>query len=281
VDENDEFTKTSIDLGEDLLQKFRESEPPPTAPTAEETQTNLYREDVLRNAWILEQEGFVEKAKKLLLDWYVQHPEDDRSYQQLKALQSRELDLLIRAEFTRRQQDSERFTPAEEIIGKLETQFRFQLSPDSGLEDAKVYSEFCESLWEKARTCSTCEKLILAESIYQMDLLELVQDLVNDVLKDRENLKPIWEASALALKGQCLLRLGKPNETVDCLEPWLLRRDLPDHIRMEFSYWIGRAKEAMRNDTEGLSWYLAVSSIEPEYRDLQDRITRLRKRLDT
>lgn len=87
---------------------------------------------------------------------------------------------------------------------------------------------------------------------------------------------PEMALDAMTLIANCYMDKGLPEEAASWFEKALQTPNLPAEAELGLRYELGRAWEAAGNVTAALGHYAEVLAVNPAYRDVVERITRLR-----
>lgn len=87
---------------------------------------------------------------------------------------------------------------------------------------------------------------------------------------------PDLALDGMTLIANCYMDKGLPEEAASWLEKALHTPNLPAEAELGLRYELGRAWEQAGNVAAALAYYAEVLAVNPAYRDVVDRITRLR-----
>jgi tetratricopeptide (TPR) repeat protein len=90
---------------------------------------------------------------------------------------------------------------------------------------------------------------------------------------------PEHEVTANGLLAYALILAGRPFEATLCIEPVLGDSEVPREEKVDFLYLMGRAQERLGKPELARQWYERAREIEPSYRDAEERIRALARKV--
>jgi tetratricopeptide (TPR) repeat protein len=279
--------ETQIDLGDDLLEKTAvipgiqsrsgdspEGSPGPslgtkTASVADQSSID----DLLHSARILEAEGMVDDAKKILHQILIAEPGNSAAIAHLERIQDLEIRSLFRdgENITRRPLKSSQALPhpleegnfdPEEIMKKLDRDLGLGVFPDYSplslgndltLFQSEDQIEAFELKVEKALAGATVQDWIdMGIGFLEIDFYQIALALFSGACRkiDFENPtdQPIAATSLLALT---LIQMGRPFDAISKLQPLLINIEIQPAQKLEVFYLMGRTYEILKKNGFG------------------------------
>lgn len=276
------FTQTSIDLGDDLLEK-----------TAVTSHDNLSRnettapeplpiespEDGLASAKILMGEGLLEDAKRVLHRVLVLDASNARAKRMLADVHDKELQqifsdspkrkgILDDLRLNRRTWIDER--PSEQILNELDRDLGLGLLDE--LESGKQASEWAGALDRDLSDIDSKSRIDVAIAFLEMGLFETASRVLSVVMA---------EPGSIGFTASCLYATAKIAEkdgfsATLALEPVVSDPEIATVDKIEVFYLLGRAAELSSNRTLAAQWYGEVMRVDTDYRDVVERLNRFR-----
>jgi tetratricopeptide (TPR) repeat protein len=272
--------QTQVDLAEDLLEKTRVTDT--HSASQKKTSEEQPLEISLETAKILYSEGFLEEAKKNLWALLRKNPEDVAARKLLDKIQTHELEKILQFEERGarlgRQRRSESFS-SEEVLQRLDADL------DLGLGGSELPSKESQirlslgSHQKKIDNLSAQERLDLTVAFMEAGFHQNALQQIDAVLK-KERACPVSDEKTLLSAGYLKVHLyllqKMPFDAIAFLESFIRELEC-DHVKkIDLFYMTGRAYEMMKKRVSAAQWYTEVEVIDPKYRDVQERLNRLK-----
>jgi tetratricopeptide (TPR) repeat protein len=260
--------KTTVDLGDDLLEK--------TAVVQADPRTI---EASAENARILLNEGFPDEAKKILRQLLLKNRNDVQSQKLLEEIHNSELkQLFVSSESNTRKsftQGGGRFAFDESILNVDSDQILRALDEEFDLDFGDRNPEIFTKLDLELAGSSPRDQLDLAISFLEMELYTHANQLLRALIK-QGNHSEVSAGVAVSLLAQGYLMNHQPYEAISVLQPFINDADTSIEDKVDFLYLMARSNEALDKKSEALGWYLHVEESRPGYRDTPERIRQLK-----
>lgn len=269
------WTKSEIDLGEDLLEK-----------TAPGTRSRILKKssfdipEAIRSAQILIGEGLLDEAKKLLREVLRIEPENQLALSEQKKIQKTELDEILQLD-----PSSPRFEEiqSEEIVEKLKNDFDLEFSendfsPEQDLYGSAGVDGFFKKIKERLKDGSNRDFLDLGISFFQMGLLELSMRLFQEVKRKSLSGSEINQNEFLEsvyLLSVSLFQRKQYYQVLQELEFIVSDPVLSSEKKIPYFYLMARANESLKKYSRSIADYLEIIQIDPQYRDVEERLKKL------
>lgn len=278
---------TNVDLGDDLLEKSAKI-PGHTRVSGSsgfsvaDSSASYGVSELIRNAVILQQEGFLEEAKKVLRSILLCDPENREAKKLLTEIHDIEIKQLLgsidsqpeRKSFVHpKTDDSILRVDSSEVVSALDQEFDLSLnlaSPGemSFFSDPELLEVLRRDLEDQLGE-SAQDRIDLAVGFIEMGIYSLSLKLLHPLMNSEEQ---HFRLSAICLMGWCYLALQEPYQTVSLLQPSLHDSDVEAVRKVELFYLMGRSYQQIGDLTAAMSWYLQAQGIDPQYRDTEQRI---------
>lgn len=279
----DTTDSTRVDLGTDLLETTAGG-------------TDLLREqsfilkdikdipDALKSAKILQDEGLLEEAKKILRKILFKDPRCIPAKKRLQEIHEIEVKQIFSDLDHSSKRSREPSIDANQVIQQLDhdlavrgTSSRSILTPDSLtfslFGDAQNIDAFAFRLDRELEDASTKTRMDLGIAFLEMGLYDLAIRQFRivsqaEAVSDDASMR----ASALSLLAYSMILAGKSFDAIMILEPAIADHDVGPEIKVEFYYLMGRAEESLGHRENAVRWYQEVIRIDRIYRDASDRL---------
>ena len=265
---------TRVDLGDDLLEKTS-------------TLTPLVREgarapELIGNARILLNEGMPEEAKKLLRRVLVLDSKNVEARERLDEIHELELKQIFgtetHGERRRSGRDASAESSASTALRSLDRDFNLGFFGPDGTEFSPAEAIFDSDsemeklgikLDEEYRDFSAMQRIdigiaYLEMGFYRIALLQFEAASHDDMLY----------LAGVALQAHTLILMGKAFEATLLLSALVRDSGTLEEKKLEPYYLLGRAHEVLQNPGDAKLWYEKAQSIDPHYRDVEDRLKR-------
>lgn len=274
------ITKTSIDLGDDLLQTRTINRIVPKEQLAPPEPTAENPDELIVNAKILFSEALLEEAKKQLRKALILKPGFVDAEKLLKEIQDLEVKQILQSDGKRKRSrlknkpdasldeeiDHDRvISTLEEKVGKDDEEIRFFGSKDS-------LHEFIEGITRETKNATAREKMDLGVAFLEMKLYQAAIRLFDMAAKDDE-----LADSAFTLKAQAMIESSAFFDALMVLDPLVGDPFREAAEKLEWIYLSARAHEGLKKRKKAAEWYRAVTQIDPQYRDAYERLLRCEK----
>jgi len=264
-------TKTRIDLGEDLLEETRLN----VLPEAQKTP------ELLENARILLNEGFLEEAKKVLRKILLREPSNISAQKKLSDIHDTELRQIFGSDQTQVRYAPGKTAPAptvssDEVMKKLDRDFSLgifdlngeELSPAEAIFDSeRDMIKFADRLDRNHAGSSARDRLDLGVGFLEMGFYTLAQRQFQAASQAEELRVP-----ALILEAYCEIASSQAFAASLKLEALARESELILDEKLEIFYLLGRAYEKLEKKHEALAWFQQTSALNPKYRDVHERL---------
>lgn len=290
MSKKDDDQATRVDLGEDLIASARVT--PQAKPVLAKASVDPWS-DQMESAKILASEGLLEEAKRVLRKILIANPGYAAARKKLEELQDAELKQLIseseqpRHRFQVRPFDEEDSSLSSKDPREVEMQMDqdlelglYAFSPETGETPEDLWfgsieslREFLQQIERDRPDASAQDDLDLGIGFLEMGLPVVAGYFFSRAAQDDQK-----EVSAKALLANALIQAGRPLEAANELDSLLRNPEIEIDHKVELSYWMGRAQEALKRKKSALSWYDAVLRLDPVYRDCADRKASLEKK---
>ena len=240
--------------------------------------------DVYRSAQILLQEGLHESAKKLVHYLLIRDPQFLLAQELLEQIQEHELKNLLssgKSQGPQRHRVSNHDVSIQDIVDSI------------SLKKWVLEEDFC--IWEDPHLSQlstevidvVCQKnrpsIEFAISFFQMECYELALyvlkkiesqlDLMVFVEKEKDEMRQlIW-----ILSIQAWVFLEKEQQALAMIQKSLYEDHTSIIFRRELLYWLGRVFELQKKPKHAMQVYESLLIQDPEYRDIQYRLTKIKK----
>jgi tetratricopeptide (TPR) repeat protein len=269
----DRSTNSEIDLGDDLLSKTA------TIPGEECTEvevplqlnTPAEVEDNLQSAKILMNEGLIEEAKKIFRKIILVDSHNVIARQKLEEIHERELQQIFSDDYmvrSRRKMGSD--LPSintEELMRQLDQDLKLGVFDESG-----VTEEYINNLEQELAGSPARDRMDLGIAFTEMGLYGVAIRQFKAACRD-----PALTLASTGLLAYVQILDGKAFEAVLTIEAVLGDSELKPEEKIDFIYLMGRANECLCKPKTALQWYQKVQEIDPDYRDVEERVSVLRK----
>ncbi len=286
-------TRSRIDLGDDLLAEptgemsARDGDVDATLrePRARPKQSISER---FESARIFSNEGIHEEAKHLLHEILIEAPDHLPSRKLLEEIHEVELKQIFgdgTQQWRRSSNDATlmreldpRRIDTDEIVGRLDRDLKLglQSARPSLIAEKSQVDELVSSIeasLAKDGGESEQDRVDIAIGFLEMGVFEVATRLLRPLVHSDSIDRRVSAAALLALS---LISSGQAFEATLVLQPLLQEPELARAQRAELLYLMGRASESMEKPGEALGWYLQANNDVPRYRDVTDRIQRLK-----
>jgi tetratricopeptide (TPR) repeat protein len=264
---------TRVDLGDDLIG----SRVIPGESSASKDQLSDHsNEDQFENAKILANEGFIEDAKKLLRKILISDPKHGPAREHLKQILDREMsDLLADRDpalkrpqlFERKGKNSRATqTTGEDVLRELEEDF--------GLEE-RGQEVPAATVKADVNGASESDRIDLGIAFIEMGLYDQAIAHLNsalELIERKDTLDLLQKISAAALLARAYLLGQRPYDAIHLLHAIARDGDIAPQDKVEFFYLMGMAYEQAGDRKAALPWYQKVRDLDPQYRDIQERL---------
>lgn len=276
------FTHTSIDLGDDLLDKTAitshddaaTQEALPSEPLPIESP-----EDGLASAKILMNEGLLEEAKRVLHRVLVIEPSNARAKRMLADVHDRELQQIF-SDTPKRKGilDDLRLNRRTWIDQRSSDQILKELDRDLGLglleslDSGDQAPEWAHSLDRDLADLDPRSRIDVAIAFLEMGLNESASRILSIAMT---------EPGPMGFVASCLYATAKIAakdgfSAALALEPVVSDPEISSSDKIEVFYLLGRAAELTANRSLAMQWYGEVIRVDTDYRDAAERLNRLR-----
>ncbi len=278
-----EKTGTSIDLGEDLLEKTRTKESSSIDESVDDDD-NAYAakspisvgestDDLIQSAQILLREGLAEEAKRILHQVLRKDPANVTARNLLGQIHEQELKQIFYDEPVRRQKKSVLDGDHEKVLQELDRDLKLGIlnleDQPSLFKDSAGIDSFAEKIEESYINASPRDRMDLGIAFLEMGVFELAVRQFRAAQRSSSD-----TLAATALLAYALILNGKAFEASLTLEAVLGDISLELNQKIEFFYLMGRANESLNRIKLATEWYQDVLNIDPTYRDTEERIRR-------
>lgn len=272
---SDDVKGTQVDLGEDLLTLSSESQKPNAGSAYVSAGESI--EERLHSARILAGESLFEEAKKVLHGILIEDSENMAARKALDEIHEGELKQIFREDqpAPRRKSPDDLWShDSEAIIHRLDQELELGVLNEFPLfADAKAMEDFASNLERELVGAKNQDRVDLGVGFLEMGLYGLACRQFRTVAVSEGASSP-----AAALLAYSLVLDGKPFEAILVLQPAIQDVELPESGKVELLYLMGRAYEKMQSHERAIAWYRKAAEMEPLYRDLGDRLTKLSAR---
>ncbi len=298
---------TYVDLGEDLIGHTNISIPssstiPPDRRAIGDIEINsgadgqlVEDRDVptlMENAKILFNEGLLDDAKKLLRKILILDPQNISAKKQLAEIQDRELSEMLRegekGSTSGGRDPLESDLDSEEILKKLDFDLGLGVFTENQPEALVNQLSLFQNIEEMDAFYSTLERDLIDSSardwidlgiaFLEIDLYYIAIKLFTGACKslkvDSEDFAEM-AVSATSLLALTLYLGGRPYEAISKIQSMLIDIDIPREHKTELFYLLGRIYDSLKKPDLAKKLYLATKEIDPNYRDLQERLKRV------
>jgi len=282
---NDSEQASRIDLGDDLLEATRVDSRPQA-----ESDRELELSDQLQSAKILIAEGLLDEAKKVLRKILITDHKQAIARQLLEEIHEKELKHLL-GDSTRRRflhskdQKEEAFSEAltEQVIRQLDHDLRLGIFNSDGtcnFLDPQTTRDYADRIEREFPSLTAQNRLDLGIAFFEMGLYEIAARQFKAASQGffQESHKVL---EATALLAQTLISAGKSYEAVQLLQTFLGDIFIAPESKIEFIYLIGLAYEVMNELELAGYWYEQTAQVDPDYRDIEIRLDRIRRILSS
>ncbi|MEK6706106.1 MAG: tetratricopeptide repeat protein [Candidatus Poribacteria bacterium] len=274
-------TNTSIDLGDDLIEK--------TAFVSKQTgrSTDLLQsgellskeqiESFLQSARILINEGLSEEAKKIFHRILMVDEGNVSARRGLDEIHELELKQIFGGDNDGEKKLSYGLISESEvndIIKKLDDDFKLGLfSEFSLLGGAQGLKALADKLSEGSSSLSVQDCVDIGIAYCEMELYGIAARQFAAACDKTD--EPV---SVTALLAYALIMGDKPFEAVTVIQPLLNDSEIEEKSKIELYYLLGRAYERMGKFDIADEWYRQVIRLDPHYRDMELKELRLQQR---
>ncbi len=257
---------TRVDLGDDLLQT-KSVNRPLAEPGVEE---------LLVNSKIQITEGFFDDAKVTLRLVLRMDPANITARERLEEIQNIEIRRLLgkeeipRSSFLRskNKKSKEEKHSAEEILHDLEKEVGASKPIESELFKTPVeMSLFLSGLEGLCVGATPQDRIDLGIGFLSMELFEVAIKQFEVAAKTSG-----YERKARGLLATTYVAQSKFYEALVELESLIADQSIPAEEKIDFGYLAGVSEEGLKNYESAVRWYHAVNQIDPEYRDVKERM---------
>lgn len=262
---------TGVDLGDDLLRTRTLQRPAPSKDESVEESID----ELLLNAKILMGEGLLEDAKRTLRKVMKRSPGNLSARDRFEEIRKIEIKKLLgdeespRASFRRAKRNA---IPddgdAAEAMAALEKECGSPTdAEDEFFRTKEERSEFLRGLEGLCRGASAQDRIDLGIGFMEMGFHEVAIRQFEAALKDSDH-----ERKARGLLATALLEKGRTFDAIIELEMLIAHQDAQPDEKIDYGYMAGKAQEALGHYPAALQWYRAVHQLDPQYRDVVERI---------
>ena len=288
---------TSVDLGEDLLEKtavwtgqLRPEPAPPSPPVTSDSprvpkaaeDPPLDADDQLHSARILVNEGLYEEAKKVLRQLRIRNPGELRARDMLEEIHAAELRQIFGEDHAprARKRDAAAEIDPDEVLAGLDRDLQLKLEEDNRplsplFDDEKSIQEYADRLDRELAGLGGRDRIDLGIAFLEMNLFEVAirqfRAAHRAFLQD-----PSAHARDLlvcaGLIAHATIAAGRAFEATMQIQSILRDSDVPLEDKLDFIYLMGRAYEQLGKADVAAQWYVQVRKIDPHYRDTVRRL---------
>ena len=258
-------------------------------------------DDLLASAKILMGEGLIEDAKKILHQILIKDSHNIPARLLLKEVQEQELKNIIGDSESRRPYGRKPGHGLEEVDPEV---LMRKLDEDLGLglfgeepearanqlslfQDEKGMNAFCEQLERELADATVQDWIDLGIAFLEMDLFSVAIRLFAGANRRidlfAENSEGNITAnvteqivSSISLLALALILADRPFEAISNMQPLLRDIEIKPENKLELFYLMGRTYEALKKDELAFGYYRQVKEIDPDYRDIEQRLLRRR-----
>jgi tetratricopeptide (TPR) repeat protein len=285
---------TRVDLGDDLLEKTAVARP--GAPAGSDARTQPPQlvlhdlSDAFESARILQNEGFLDEAKKLLRKILISDSRHWEAKEKLAEIHELELKQILEGrEPVRPRLRGMDPSPAPEhpsdfdadairsrLVRDLNLEPRDEDGPLELVRDAGTSANYVQFLVRKLGALDARASLDLGIAYFEMGLYSVAERL----FELSGQLDTSGMAESAVLRVEALVQLERWADAEMVLDEVLARgmADLEAYTRLECAYWKARILSARGRGGEAEAWFLEVIQADPTYRDALDRYHRGKRR---
>ncbi len=299
TDSTRDSTKSSIDLGDDLLvdstrefeQAFNSASEARPSGVASSLSSSI--DERFSSARIFFNEGILEECKRLLHQIVMEQPDHLPSRELLEQIHELELKQIFgsdQSSYSPRRKPSgaavdlnllreldPRRIDTDEIVARLDRELELGISDarPSLIAEKSQLDGVVRGVEASLAGAAAGEqdRLDISVGFIEMGMPEVAARLLRPLLHSESS---AIRVSATALAAFSLIAAQQAFEATLILQPSLQETELPEAQRAELLYLMGRAAEAQCKPQEALGWYAELGALVPRYRDVEDRMVRLR-----
>jgi tetratricopeptide (TPR) repeat protein len=269
---------TRVDLGDDLLQtRTLQRTDGDEAPTRLVLRADAVEESVdelLLNAKILVGEGLLEDAKRTLRKILKREPGNLTSRDRLEEIQKIEIKRLLgneespRSSLRRARKNAEAEIDSHAALTELEKEVGLRRDVESEFfKTPTERDDFMRMLDGLCQTASAQDRIDLGIGFLEMEFYDIAIRQFETAAKDID-----LERKARGLLATALLEKGRPFDAMIELEALVSHQEAKPEEKLDYGYLAGKAQEALGHFPAAAHWYRAVYQIDPQYRDVADRL---------
>ena len=275
--QNRDLSQTKIDLGDDLLEK--------TATLIGEAEREVLppsenASDLLENAKILQGEGLLEEAKKVLRKVLRLEPGHSVAQKRLGEIHEVELKQIFGSEPTQTRvpvKPPGAMPSSYQLMRDLDRDFSLGIFDSRGEElspaetifgSERGMNQFADRLDREHQSSPARDRMDLGIAFLEMGFYLLAFRQFKVASQDES-----FRVSGTILEAYCQILSGRAFQASLQLEALARESELEDAIKCEIFYLLGRAYEALSKSGDAQSWYRQAFALNAGYRDVKDRIT--------
>jgi tetratricopeptide (TPR) repeat protein len=296
---------TRVDLGEDLLERTamwipprdageQVKDPAPSVSSSDPiTQDEV--EDQLQSARILIGEGIIEEAKRILRKLLLADQRNIKVRQMLAQVHELELKQILgdqeppRRRLGQRESDLAEVFRADDVMRDLDRDLQLGLLSETGFDapasqpslfkDREAMDAFGAKMDQEFSASPVSERIDVGVAFLEMGLHDLAirhfQAAVRKISQE-----PVLESlsgllSATGLLGYALILGGRAFEATIAMQTVLSDSEIPVADKLDLTYLMGRAFEALQRPELALPWYRQAAIVDPHYRDVEERLGKI------